>query len=68
MTMKLTVNGKEVEGTAGATILDLLKEHNLECDRVVVEVNGQIVRREGWGDTPLREKDSILLLSFVGGG
>jgi len=66
--MKLTVNDKETETTAAATILDLLQEHKLERDRVVVELNGQIVRREVWGDTLLHEKDSILLLSFVGGG
>ncbi len=66
--MRFVVNGNEVEGVDGSSILDLLIKNKLDRDRVVVEVNGEIVKKELWGEVILKEKDAVVLLSFVGGG
>lgn len=66
--MKLVVNGKErvVEGTS--TVTDLIASLGLDASALVVEHNGELVRREDHGSRLLREGDRLELVRFVGGG
>jgi thiamine biosynthesis protein ThiS len=54
--------------TAGATLLELLHELDLDPRAVVVEHNRRIVRRVGLAEVTVSEGDSIELVHFVGGG
>ncbi|HII16925.1 TPA: sulfur carrier protein ThiS [Candidatus Woesearchaeota archaeon] len=65
--MRIRLNGREKE-TKAATVLDLLKEHALAPDRVVVEKNKAIVPRTTFGDAQLRNGDSIEIVGMIGGG
>jgi sulfur carrier protein len=38
------------------------------ADRVALELNGEILPRAEWPETPLKSGDSIELVHFVGGG
>lgn len=64
----MKVNGKEKEFRENITIIDLLKEYGLKKDRVVVEVNFEIVEESSYQEYILKEEDVIELISFVGGG
>ncbi|MHA6529602.1 sulfur carrier protein ThiS [Paenibacillus sp. BAC0078] len=67
--MKLTING-----TAGVyaeecrTVADLLCLPEWNGRLVIVELNGEIVTKDNYGETLLSEGDRIELVHFVGGG
>ena len=69
MTMKLTVNGKMFEANPTISVIELLKEKNVESpDMVAVEINGKIIRKEKYSQIELRENDRVEFLYFMGGG
>lgn len=63
----LTVNGR-AQALAVATVDELLQQLQLAQSQVAVELNGSIVPREAFGDTPLQDGDQLEIVRFVGGG
>ncbi len=61
----MKVNGQEKEFKENTTIIDLLNEYGLKKDRVVVEINLDIIDDY---DYIINKEDEIELISFVGGG
>ena len=61
------VNGEPLD-IAGKTIAEYLATTNYDMKRIAVERNGDIVRKAQYGETVLRDGDSIEVVSFVGGG
>jgi thiazole synthase/sulfur carrier protein len=66
--MDVVINGERKQISAGVTLLELLKELELDPRGVVVEHNRRIVRRAGLSDVTVAEGDAIELVHFVGGG
>lgn len=66
--MKLQINGEEREVTEGLTLAALLEQLAIKADRVAVELNREIVRREAWAQTRLQPGDRLEIVQFVGGG
>ena len=66
--MKILVNGEPRETPPDATILDLLRQLNLEDRRVAVMIQGEIVRRADHPQRRLDEGDSVEIINMVGGG
>jgi thiazole synthase len=66
--MKLTVNGKEQNFDATISLAALLEKLGMKQDRVAVELNREIVRRELWAETQLSDSDKLEIVHFVGGG
>jgi len=64
----VVINGEQRKVTPGATLLELLKELELDPRAVVVEHNRKIVRRAGLEEVTVKEGDAIELVHFVGGG
>ena len=64
----VVINGERKQVAAGATLLGLLAELELDPRAVVVEHNRRIVRRAGLGDVTVQDGDAIELVHFVGGG
>jgi len=67
----LKLNGVEREFPANqmpATLAELLKTLNVEAATVVAEVDGMIVRAEEFAQTPLKDRQRIELVKFMGGG
>lgn len=52
----------------GCTVAGLLDELGLDGRLVVVELNGQIIRRTEIDDIVLRDDDRVEIVHFVGGG
>lgn len=50
------------------TVASLLAAVHKGSGMVVVEVNGAIIPREKYGETPLNKGDSVEIVHFVGGG
>jgi len=66
--MQIQVNGDRRELRDESRLSDLFKELSLAPERVAVEVNHQIVRRNEWPNTILKEGDRVEIVHFVGGG
>jgi thiamine biosynthesis protein ThiS len=67
-TMTIRLNGKEREVSRGATVRSLLEDLDLHPGMVVVELNREILERDGYEGVPVSEGDTIELVHFVGGG
>jgi thiamine biosynthesis protein ThiS len=67
-TMTITVNGETREVPTGLTVSGLLARLALQPDRVAVEYNRDILARQRWGATPLRNGDNFEIVHLVGGG
>lgn len=66
--MKLQVNGEEHSCAGEPTLAALIEQLGMRADRVAVELNREIVARERWAATELREGDRLEIVHFVGGG
>jgi thiamine biosynthesis protein ThiS len=67
-TITVRVNGDPREIPAGLTVEGLLAHLSLSPRMVVVEHNGDILRRDALADTAVKEGDTLELVHFVGGG
>ncbi len=65
--MRIRLNGSERE-TGAETIAGLLDELQLPRQTVLVERNGEALRREQWEGEMLREGDSVEVLRVAAGG
>ncbi len=66
--MKLQINGEERELADNLTITTLLEQIGMKTDRVAVELNREIVPRDRWNATELKDEDRLEIVQFVGGG
>jgi sulfur carrier protein len=71
--MKLHINGEESTFAAAPdggpfTLAALIESLSMKPDRVAVELNHEIVPRDRWPETPLKDGDRLEIVHFVGGG
>ncbi|MGZ4821804.1 MAG: sulfur carrier protein ThiS [Terriglobales bacterium] len=67
--MRLIING-EARDFSGEqlTLAALVEQLGMKSDRVAVELNRDIVPRDRWPETTLRDGDRLEVVHFVGGG
>lgn len=65
--MNLTVNG-EGRVFSGDTLTALVEQLGMKADRVAIELNREIVARDRWPQTQLKDGDQLEIVHFVGGG
>ncbi|MBQ7973130.1 MAG: sulfur carrier protein ThiS [Lachnospiraceae bacterium] len=61
------INGEELN-IAGKTVAEYLATTSYDSKRIAVERNGEIVPKAQYGETVLKDGDSLEVVSFVGGG
>lgn len=66
--MKITVNGKPHELDGERNVVALLRSLKVKADQVAVAINGEVVRRGDWPETPVRAGDTVEIVRAVGGG
>lgn len=66
--MLIQINGGDREIVEKSTLQELLAVLELPSDRIAIELNGTVVRREDWPNTHLAEGDRVEIVHFVGGG
>jgi thiazole synthase len=64
----VTLNGKPRKVPDGLSLLELLKELDVQPSRVVIEHNREIRRKEDFTTAKVRDGDELELVYFVGGG
>ena len=66
--MHIQVNGEPRQVREEINVTDLLRDLQLNVERVAVEVNLEILDRPDFDAKTLQEGDRIEILSFIGGG
>jgi thiamine biosynthesis protein ThiS len=66
--MRVTLNGERRTFSVGTTLLGLVEALNLEPERVAIELNRAIVRRNEWMRTVVEDGAEVEIVMFVGGG
>jgi len=66
--MKLVINGEDRDLAEPVTLEGLVERLGMKPDRVAVELNREIVPRDQWSRTRLKESDRLEIVHFVGGG
>lgn len=64
----ILLNGEPAEIAPGQSIQDLVESLRLPAERLAVEHNLKIVKREHWRQQRLEEGDKLEIVQFVGGG
>lgn len=64
----MKVNGKEFKFTEGMTVDSLIDILKLNKDKLVIELDGEIIPKEDFFKTNLKESNIVEVISFVGGG
>ncbi|EEG78422.1 sulfur carrier protein ThiS [Dethiobacter alkaliphilus] len=64
----MIINGTEKDFPEGITVAKLLEELSLDPNKVVVEVDQQIVPKDEYRQKKLSSTAAVELISFVGGG
>ena len=63
----MIINGKKYD-YKDITVEEMIKRLNLDKDKMVVEVNLNIIPKEEFNTTTLREEDKVEIVAFIGGG
>ena len=66
--MNITLNGEELNFTVNVGLEDLVERLSLPTQRIAIELNGRVIRRIDWPETPISDGDRIEVVHFVGGG
>jgi thiamine biosynthesis protein ThiS len=71
--MNLHINGEErvfspATGPGSFSLATLIESLSMKPDRVAVELNRDIVPRDRWAQTHLKDGDRLEIVHFVGGG
>ncbi len=66
--MRITLNGEAKEFADGTTLLALVEQLRLAPERLAIELNFDVVRRDEWPRVKLSDGDRVEIVHFVGGG
>lgn len=67
-TISVVVNGSRRSLPGGRSVAGILEALDLHPGLVVVERNGDILRRDAYADVQVEDGDRLELVHFVGGG
>jgi sulfur carrier protein len=66
--IKVTVNGDKLELPPDATLADLITQVTESARGIAAAVDGEVVPRRAWPDTPLADGSVVEIVTAVQGG
>ena len=66
--ISVVLNGGKREVPESLTLKELLRFLNLKEERVAIERNREIIKREAWEQVRVEPGDQLEIVQFVGGG
>jgi sulfur carrier protein len=66
--MRVIINGEAKDVPEGLNLRSLLEHLSLPHQRIAVEVDKQVIRKNDWDQTPVNADTRIEIVHFVGGG
>jgi len=67
-TITLTVNGDAVTLESQTPVTEVITQLNYNPRLVAVEYNGEILHRQHWSETVIKDGDKLEIVTIVGGG
>lgn len=64
----ITVNGEPLDWQSGMTVADILKIRNYIFRMLVVQVNGQLVKRGTYGQAVVPDRANVEVIHMISGG
>lgn len=64
----MIINGNKTDKYIGQSVLLMLDDMKYKTSYVAVEYNGEILPKNEYDKTILKENDTLEVVSFVGGG
>ena len=65
---KIQLNGKKIKINSNFYIKDLIKKFKLKENKIAIELNGVILPKKFYSKKKIKNKDSIEIVQFIGGG
>tara|TARA_B100001175_G_scaffold316363_1_gene330094 strand:- start:1206 stop:1409 length:204 start_codon:yes stop_codon:yes gene_type:complete len=65
---KIQLNGKKIKINSNSCVIDLIKKFKLKENKIAVELNGVILPKKFYSTKKIKNKDSIEIVQFIGGG
>ena len=66
--MQIRINDEIREVTNRLRLNELVRELSLAPERIAIELNHRVIRRNEWPETILNDGDRVEIVHFVGGG
>lgn len=66
--LRVFINGESKEISGTPSLAELIDQLDLPAARIAIELNRDVVRRNDWNSTILKDNDRIEIVHFVGGG
>ena len=66
--MTIFINGEERQIQDGLSLSGALEALDLPKQRVAVELNRSVIRKQDWENTKIADNDRLEVVHFVGGG
>ena len=66
--MRVRINGEVEEIPDNSSVEEVLTSRKLIKGTVVIELNGEIIRRDRWASLRLNSEDNLELIRMIGGG
>ena len=64
----MKVNGRMQQGREGLSVTGLLDDLKIHPQRVAVQLNGTILKRERFPEVVLKDGDTVEIITFMAGG
>lgn len=64
----ITINGNQTTFSTDLTVAEYLEQNNYQTNRIVVELNEEILPKYLYSEMRLKDGDSMEIVTFVGGG
>ena len=66
--MTIFINGEARHLDGVSTLAGLLEALELPKQRVAIELNKRVIRKQDWDSTTVADNDKVEVVHFVGGG
>ena len=64
----MQINGQESYLDAGISVSEMLETLDIEAEKVIIEINLEIIEKDKYSETKLHEDDKVEIITFMGGG
>lgn len=64
----IKVNGRDFEWEEGLTVEKLLEKKRYTFHRIIVKINGEIIPKEKYATTEIKDGDDVKAIHIFGGG
>ena len=66
--MNIKLNGEKFTVDEKLSLIDFLKNNNIDEKNIVIEINKKIITKSLWKEYRLYDNDKIEIITAVGGG